>query len=369
MFFMITLIFAVAGCYASVPQKFDALDIKGDESPSDVGQDVIFDVIADPGHDIILDDILDGNICYSNGDCSLDSFCEFPPGTCSGPGVCISKGYGPCPDIYAPVCGCDGVTYGNDCMRMYAGVSLLHTGECSATVCYPWVPESCPEGEFCDGPPGMCQIEGINGWCVEIPVECDIFPDPLQPVCGCDGKTYNSDCERQQAGIWLNHYGPCENTTPCFPGDPYHVCSPGEFCEGPEGMCDMVGISGWCQIPETDCGYLYDPVCGCDGVTYRNDCERQRRGVWRRHRGECETTNRNCGPALPPCPRRSFCEYPVGDCGDSGLNGTCVEIPEMCPEYYSPVCGCDGRTYDNDCYRQNARVSKLYDGPCLPDEP
>ena len=35
-----------------------------------------------------------------------------------------------CIEIYAPVCGCDGITYSNSCYASKSGITLYVSGEC-----------------------------------------------------------------------------------------------------------------------------------------------------------------------------------------------------------------------------------------------
>jgi len=73
------------------------------------------------------------------------------------------------------------------------------------------------------------------------------------------------------------------------------------------------------------------------------------------------------GLAHKSCPDKTmFCEFPAGKCGAADLMGTCMKRPrrEECPRLYEPVCACDGRTWDNDCFRQVAGAQKDHEGMC-----
>lgn len=134
----------------------------------------------------------------------------------------------------------------------------------------------------------------------------------------------------------------------------------GHYCGKAVGDCDGTGT---CQVVPEGCIALWDPVCGCDGNTYGNSCEAAMAGVNVQYEGECI---RICGGIIGlPCEDGEFCKLPVGECC-CDFQGVCTDIPVGCPRVIDYVCGCDGRTYLNECEADRASMSIDHDGPCTP---
>ena len=120
-----------------------------------------------------------------------------------------------CTADWRPVCGVDGVTYGNKCMA--ADVEIAFEGECKKThTCTPQEKEN-----------KICTRE-------------------YMPVCGNDGKTYATGCTACSEGVESYIEGECEPDS--------HTCTE------EEKQAEM-------------CTLDYKPVCGDDGTTYGNACQ------------------------------------------------------------------------------------------------
>jgi hypothetical protein len=321
------------------------------------------DAAADGGSD-------DACTAYGCGDrCDADEYCWFPDWGAVGQhsGSCMPRPE-QCSDISAPVCGCDGASYGNPCKAALAGVAIARYGECPE-------PSSC----LYDGEPHAVgssypAADGCN-------------------TCSCQGDGTSACTEKA-----------CPEPRSCG-GHAAESCHDDEYCKfTTEAMCGRAAV-GVC-MPKPECSASGPVVCGCDGESYDSECEAAAMGTGVLHRGFCNgcayagmtwvdgaeltsldgcntctcdgaTGEVHCGDSVCPevtcggstfmaCPAFQFCDYTSSNsCGDLST-GTCKRTPDAatCPAVDEPVCGCDGMTYSNECKANAQQVSVRSRGPC-----
>ena len=159
-----------------------------------------------------------------------------------------------CEDYRGPICDCEPPDLVAECRdARCAAVPDTQQDRCapqdarvtgSITVCLP----------------GHSKIYWNGVWCVQ------------RQGCTCRGASCDVGFATMDACVTA-HEG-CEDLVS------YCGCNADEYCMlPPESMCGALDAGGVCRPRPTACDAVYEPVCGCGGMTFGNWCEAALDGV------------------------------------------------------------------------------------------
>ncbi|KAJ8259664.1 hypothetical protein GJAV_G00172040 [Gymnothorax javanicus] len=285
--------------------------------------------------------------------CGFGAVCEKSPADPSK-GECVCKKM-VCPSVVAPVCGSDSSTYTNECelekaqCNMQRRLKVVRKGPCALKD--PCSEVSCSYGSTC-----VQSSDGLSAKCM-CPLSCEGPQGPV--VCGSDGRDYPNECElnklacAEQRNIRKQYQGPCD---PCKDKE-----------NNLNFACRVEALTRRAltfALPAS-CPPGGEPLCASDGQTYDGECAMQRtamlKGVELKqvHPGKCRKEEE----CKEDCQFNAVCMIEVGA-------RRCSCKPIQCDGTYKPLCGKDGRTYDNDCERRltecltKALIPVKHQGPC-----
>ncbi len=161
------------------------------------------------------------------------------------------------------------------------------------------------------------------------------------PVCGCNGKTYSNSCVAVNAGITKWTPGECSKTSKKANNSTEKKIDNNKETES-KPCIDPAKINY-----KKKCANNRVPVCGCDGKTYINACKAQRFGLTSWTKGACKEEGSQSGTVAADC-----------------IDPSKIKPNTPCNKMLKPVCGCNGKTYSNECLAKKAGVTKWTKGRC-----